>query len=88
MGFWMVRSRNCSIETILGAAALLVTTAPPPSRCPVSLPSNAVITTVGQTTVVDIAIGSVSNVEALGLSITYSEAIADVMTGAMCSADR
>jgi hypothetical protein len=46
----------------------------------VSLPSNAVISAVGQTTVVDIDIGTVSDVEALGLSITFSDAIANVLS--------
>ena len=79
MGFWMVRSRKCSVEAVVGALAFLLTTASAAEAVPVSLPVNAVINSVGQTTVVDITIGSVSNVEGLGLSLTYSEAVADVM---------
>lgn len=80
----MARSRLYSVQAILGAVALLVIPASAAVAVQVSLPSNAIITAVGQTTVVDIDIGSVSNLEALGLSITYSEAIADVLsTGAV-----
>jgi hypothetical protein len=80
MGFWMVRSRKCNLEAVVGALAFLLTTASAANAVSVSLPANAVITSVGQTTVVDITIGSVSNVEGLGLSFTYSEAVADVMS--------
>lgn len=80
MGFWMVRSRKCNLEAVVGALAFLLTTASAASAVPVSLPVNAVINSVGQTTVVNITIGSAVNVEGLGLSITYSEAVADVLT--------
>jgi hypothetical protein len=80
MGFWMVRSRKCNLEAVVGALAFLLTTASAAHAVPVSLPVNAVINSVGQTTVVNVTIGSVANVEGLGLSITFSEAVADVMT--------
>ena len=79
MGFWMVRSRKCSVEVVVGALAFLLTMASAAQAVPVSLPVNAVINSVGQTTVVNITIGSVTGVEGIGLSMTYSEAVADVM---------
>ena len=80
MGFWMARSRKCGGKAVVGALAFLLTAASAAEAVQVSLPSNATITSIGQTTVVNISIGSVTNVEALGLSITYSEGIADVLT--------
>lgn len=82
MGFWMVRSRKCSVEAVVGALVFLLTTASAAvgQGVPVSLPANAVINSIGQTTVVNITIGSVTNVEGLALSFVYNEAIADVMT--------
>src|SRR5512134_1099562 len=79
MGFCMVRSRKCNLEAVVGALAFLLTAASAADAAPASLPVNAVINSVGQTTVVNITIGSVANVEGLGLSVTYSEAVADVM---------
>src|SRR5215470_15271467 len=50
----------------VGALAILLTAASAADAAMVSLPSNATITAVGQTTVVNISIGSVTDVEALG----------------------
>jgi hypothetical protein len=78
MGFWMARARTY-VGLGLVAALAIVGSRSAASAVAVSLPGNAVISMAGQTTTVAMTIGTVSNLEAVAVSVTYTESIVDVL---------
>lgn len=79
MGFWKARGRRCSVHVIVGAFAFVAATASSAVAVSVTLPTNAMIASVGQTTVVNVSIGAVVGIESFSVSITYTQAIANVV---------
>lgn len=81
MGFWMASVRRCGGPAFLAAVLVTALTASAASAVSVSLPTDAVISAVGQDTVVNMTIGSVSNLAAVTVSFTYDSSIVTVPMG-------
>jgi len=79
MWFGKAGARGRSTQLIIGTLALLGLTARAASAVSVSLPTDAVIGMVGQTTTVNLTIGNVVDLEGASFSIVYDEAIVDVL---------
>src|SRR5262249_17699814 len=78
MRFWKVSAPSHGIQ-IVAVVAFLAGTASSALAVAVTLPTNAVISSVGQTTNVDVDVGAVTDLEAVAVSTHYNEAIADVL---------
>jgi hypothetical protein len=90
---WGMRSRLAlvlrgSVASIVGILACTLTAAAPASAVTVSLPTDAVINMTGQSTVVNMDIGSVTGLEAVAVSFTFSPGLITPCTsgspGNMC----
>jgi len=79
MRFWKVSAPSHGIQ-IVAVVAFLAGTASSALAVAVTLPTNAVIGAPTQTTNVDVNVGTVADLEAVAVSITYDEKIVDVLS--------
>lgn len=78
MGFWMASARSRLSRSAIAVTALVLGSAAAAVAVPVTLPNNAVIASVGGTTVVTMSIGTVSNLEAAAVSFTFTNSIVTI----------
>jgi hypothetical protein len=74
-GFSMTGARSDTTRTVVALLAIILGGADAASAASVTLPGDAVIASPGDTTVVNVDMGSVTNLEAAAINITFNPTI-------------